>query len=188
MKLGMPLDIIDMVSVVNPGSDNPYHGTQHLYTVALRCFEGGQVHGYSEKNLRELTLAGLFHDYAHPLHTDDEVNLSEAVKGWYKLGEPYGVDASSGTIERLIWATKFPHSHPVDMLEAIIQDADMMQSLEPDREVFYQGLSMESGKAMDEESSVSFMQSQKIHTEWARGLIGDWVRSVGQRKNSLTSS
>ena len=179
-QLDLPHDIIDVVSALNPGGDNPYHGTQHLFTVAIRCAEAGNLYDLTQRERRELVLAGLFHDYGHPLYADDRANIEVAVKGWNRIGVPYSTDVDNTEVERLIRASVFPHSEPKDIREAIIQDADLMQSLEPDRERFYEGLSAESGRETDDATTSDFLSSQEIHTEWAKELLAIRVANEGR--------
>jgi hypothetical protein len=176
-SMSMPFDLIAVVEALNGGSLNPYHNTQHLFTVAIRCAEAADFYHLDRQSRREIVLAALFHDFDHPLNTSDAENIERAIDGWRKVGAAYLIDVDNNEVERMIRATEFPHREAWDLMEEIIQDADLMQGIEPDREVFYAGLSAESGNSVDIESTRSFLRSQHVNTTWGRGIVEDFLAS-----------
>lgn len=172
IDLGYPPEIAEIVSASNPSDTLPYHGTQHMYTVALKCAEGADYHKLSRKDKTELFFAGLFHDFNYQSAEDDSENIRAAVIGWLQLGEPLSVfhEIDTQAVAELIRATKFPHSEARNIREKIIQDADLLQHTEPDAERFIEGLSKETGRAVTVESTQEWLSTQHFNTEWGKAL------------------
>lgn len=91
-----------------------------------------------------LVLAALYHDADHTGRPgiDDQINIERAVSAWCDHGLPLEqrAHAKMGTkppawledVPRLIQATRWPH-RPTDRLdEAIIRNADLAESTDPD--------------------------------------------------------
>lgn len=172
-ELGLPTNVLDVVSLGNPSSHAPYHGYQHLLTVALNCKEAADYHGLDRESVRPLVLAALFHDFGHLLQStvQDALNIEKAVEGAMKhLPGIEGLsDREIESVISLIRATEYPYTGTDTTLPArIIQDADMMQTLEPDGKRFLDGLSSERRRRITVEQNESFLDSIPGNTEWGR--------------------
>jgi len=143
-EIGLDPNIISQAYIVNNSNDHPYHNFQHLLTVALRAVEGGQYYNLELEQIQSLAIAGLSHDAMYVIGETEEVNIGEAVKFSRFLCQENSVKESIVKIvERLIRSTEFPHHEVSELSEKIIQDADLMQSLEEDCEKFLNGLCIE---------------------------------------------
>ena len=171
-ELGIPVSFLEYALENNSGRNNPYHNNHHLLTVMLRCAEGADYYGLSVDDKRNLVVAGLFHDYNHSLSNDDAENIRKSVAGWTDYKDLFAiVGVSASEVERLIAATVFPHKDATDLGSEIIQDADLMQSLEPDAESFFKGLSVEAGVRIDAETTRIWISQQHINTQWAKNEV-----------------
>jgi hypothetical protein len=172
-ELNLPIGLLEVASLKNSSAHAPYHGSQHLLTVALNCKEAAEYHALDQAASRPLILAALFHDFAHLLNktVQDSVNVEAAVSGMLNF-LPMGADElPEDEIKEaisLIRATEFPHHAASNISEGIIQDADMMQTLEPDGQRFLDGLSTERGRRITVAQNDEFMDSIQGNTEWGR--------------------
>lgn len=111
-----------------------YHGQTHTFQVALNCYEGGLYSGVSNKELRTLMVAGLFHDARHTrgIH-GDMVNIDNALRCLHAAHalapehqrlKPEEYEEAKG----LIRLTEFPYKakKTTSALGRILRDADMM--------------------------------------------------------------
>lgn len=135
------------VQIQNPSNGVPYHNLDHMLTVVKWC---GRLSGMCEllpAEEKALILAAIFHDYDHTAGVaDDAVNIERALKGLTEFAEIHRIDeelllAASANIR----VTQFPFIlAPQTISQKIIRDADLLQSLEPDRqEVLIGGLRKE---------------------------------------------
>ena len=99
----------------------PYHNLQHTRNVV---FHTGEIAAHYQLNASDrftVTTAAWFHDIGHlygGMHGHEERGAG-IMEQWMNGREPDLLPA----IRRCILATKFP-SHPVDLLEQIVCDAD----------------------------------------------------------------
>ena len=102
--------------------------------VMVRCHEACRYYRdiMTPREMRNLLIAALFHDYDHSgLTGDDDLNIMRAVRAEikYVLTE----DAPwFGDIATLIKATRYPHEVPTAELSLggqVLRDADMCQAL-----------------------------------------------------------
>lgn len=149
----------------NPSADLPYHGAAHGITVALRSAQAAREMGESVDGQRRVLIAGLYHDFGYIVGDAEETNIDRASAYIRSLGLD---EADSTEVARLIRATHFPHQHPADDLEAIIQDADLLQGIEPDGDRFRDGLTRESGVP----ALVDFPRIDMLNTQHARDRHG----------------
>lgn len=169
---------LEYVKKVNPSSGLPYHGYQHLLTVATACYESGMFYSSGSKDdARILFLAGLYHDWNHSGGTySDSVNIAQAIVGMtqsVKTLETFD-NATISQIASLIAATEYPSvREPKTTLEKIILDADKLQWVEKDFDRWAEGLGSETQTTITWESTKKFLKSQTIHTIWARTKLFD---------------
>ena len=160
----------------NPSADKPYHGAQHLLTVAGRAYEGGRAHGFTAGGCWQLLLAGLFHDVGYREVDDDWDNIEVAVAALRRahseeLLKP-GTAADVDAAQLLIESTCYPYRRPSQSLaESILRDADLMQSLEKDAPRWMAGLAAETGQPVTPASTRAFIERTGLHTEWARSIF-----------------
>ena len=120
----------------NKGAYNPYHSTFHLLDVFATSMEIANTYDtLTEKDLSELGLAALFHDFNHSggKFKRDSDNITEAIIGltqfisWNDLLiKDVGIDEF--VVEELINITEYPHTREPDTIkQKIIRDADMSQ-------------------------------------------------------------
>lgn len=160
--LGIDHAVILSIYDRNPSADLPYHGAAHGVTVALRSAEAAERAGIPPENIRPLLLAGLFHDAGYVPGYDEDDNIDRAVR--FATSVLGGEDKE---IETLIRSTSFPHLAPPSSLAAIIQDADLLQGIEPDGERFLVGLKEERGHPADEH----FPRDRDLNTRDARNRL-----------------
>lgn len=169
----VPETVLDIISLQNPSAYAPYHGYQHLLTVALNCWDGAHYTGLDAVSTRDLVLAAVFHDFGHLQQrtVPDSANIEVAVEGAIRhLPKCLPDLAAAGTehVLALIRATEFPHIEAESMAARIIQDADMMQTLEPDGQRFLDGLGLEKGRRVTVAKNEAFLDAYKPRTEWGR--------------------
>lgn len=172
-SLGIPDAVIETISLKNPSAHAPYHGYQHLLTVTLNCWEGAQYLGLDSAQAKDLVIAALFHDFGHLQQrtVQDSANIEAAVVGVRKHFPVCLTSLTEEETERvigLIRATEFPHAEATSLSAGIIQDADMMQTLEPDGQRFLSGLSAERGRRITSAQNEEFLDSYEPKTEWGR--------------------
>lgn len=171
-SLHLSTDVLETISARNTSVHAPYHGYQHLLTVAINAYAGAVSEGLSRESKRRIVLAALFHDVDHLTGraTVDDENIVRAIDAWRKLC-PRGLTlADQDAVASLIASTRYPHVEPASIDEAVLQDADLLQSLEPDGELFMAGLNVEMGRegALDDRD---FLSSHTFRTPWARELV-----------------
>lgn len=172
----------------NPSRDLPYHGNEHLLTVACYAHLGAQHYGFETQDTLEMVVAALWHDYDYVLDEDsDHVNIDRAIAHARSSAASFNFDENATErIVSLIKATKFPHS-AVDFLQGqILQDADMMQQLEPDAKYFIDGLSWE--RPRNPPSSVFFPGEEGFKTSWGSDCYKSFWDRISQENRNEESS
>lgn len=108
----------------------PYHNIDHTIGVYLRTLYLCICENIGEEDREDLLLAALFHDTGFTkMYKNNEAAGADIAKNWLREHD-WSADRIA-KIERLILATKFPEQEhqlfhtPIDILEMIIQDADM---------------------------------------------------------------
>lgn len=172
-ELEIPVSVLDVVSLKNPSAHAPYHGYQHLLTVAINCKEAAEYHELALSDTRALVIAALFHDYGHLLQqtVHDSLNIDAAVAGVLRFLPGIMTSISEdemALVLSLIRATELPHKEAGTVAGKIIQDADMMQTLEPDGQLFLRGLGEERGRRITVEQNESFLDTYPGNTEWGQ--------------------
>lgn len=155
--LGMDARLILSVYDLNPSAALPYHGAAHCVTVALRAAQAQKDAKGDEASQRSVILAGLFHDADYVMGASESENIPRAVAfSRSMIGE-------NEEVESLIRATTFPHTKAESDVAALIQDADLLQAIEPDGARFFRALE-EEGDTPDPD----FPRPENLNTEWAR--------------------
>ena len=161
--------------------DRPYHNLRHMLHVTWLCYKAAEYYRdrLTKRQIRNLLIAALFHDFDHPGRPDPEaddpdgVNIGIAIaglRGHIALEDRPFLPA----IEALIVATHYPYtvsSDKLDLADRIIRDADLAQALSP---VWIQqvviGLAREWHEAPLEvlKMQSAFLAGLSFHTDWAR--------------------
>jgi hypothetical protein len=156
----------------------PYHNFRHMMNVVHLCYQACIFYSgtLSPKQMRNLLIAALFHDFDHSGSAgDDHLNIDRAVRSLEEHILPED-GACLGEIAALIRATEYPYmleSKNLTLSAQILRDADISQGIDAvwiQQVVF--GLAAEWAKAPIE---VLGMQSEfygrlKFETAWARQL------------------
>lgn len=172
---------------------NPYHNFRHITHFLWLCFDA--INFYLEdgltktkKEIRELLIAAMFHDFDHTgVAGPDVINIERAVSALRRYCHPD--DRSSIDImEFFIRLSEYPHKIPseeIDIFAQIMRDADMAQSLSLAwiQQVIF-GLAAEKGVAPIEmlKSQDSFLCNLKFTTEWAKQRFPDEVLEMKIRE------
>ncbi|MFZ3375094.1 MAG: HD domain-containing protein [Chthoniobacterales bacterium] len=163
---------------------NPYHNFRHMLHVLWLCHQACRYYQnrLTPRQMRNLLIAALFHDFDHPGHPHpgendpDRVNIPIAIAGLRR----YVMSADRGflpQIEALIEATHYPYkigSDKLDLLGQIIRDADLAQALSPAwiQQVVF-GLAQEWEVSPFEvlKGQGSFLAGLSFSTCWAQQLF-----------------
>ena len=163
---------------------NPYHNFRHTLHVLWLCH--GACRYYQQqltpRQMRNLLIAALFHDFDHPGHSHpgvqdpDQINIEIALANLrrYIAAEDR---AFLPEIEALIEATHYPYktkSEELGLLANIIRDADLAQAFSPAwiQQVVI-GLALEWGTEPIEvlKGQAAFLGALSFYTPWARDLF-----------------
>lgn len=160
-----PEKIIHVVDS-NPSAGLPYHGTPHLYVVALSVLQLSTQEGLKWEEAKAAFLAGLFHDFDHRMEADDTLNVESAINAVHEhlTGE------SPERVAELVRATRYPYlTEPASKAESVLRDADILYStiLMPDAQHFRNGLLMERGVPATEQDSLAFVIGHGLYTRTA---------------------
>jgi hypothetical protein len=163
---------------------NPYHNFRHTLHVVWLCHMACRYYRntLSPRQMRNLLIAALFHDFDHPGHLHpgepdpDRLNIDIAIAALCRH-----VTADDRVflpeIETLIGATHYPYKtsgDELDLLGKVLRDADSAQVLNP---VWLQqviiGLATERGVQPIEvlREQPSFLGALAFRTKWARQLF-----------------
>jgi hypothetical protein len=162
----------------------PYHNLRHMLHVLWLCHKACRYYRseLSPRQMRNLLIAALFHDFDHPGHPHpgeddpDRINIPIAIAGLRRFITPAD-RLFLPEIEALIEATHYPYkiaSDKLDLLGRIIRDADLAQALSTAwiQQVVI-GLAQEWGVAPLEvlKGQAAFLTGLSFHTCWARELF-----------------
>ena len=157
----------------------PFHGIRHMFHVTWDSYNGVMYYikmnpnSISRIELRNLLIAGMFHDYAHSGGDapTDKYNIKQAKKGLATFilpqDKPY-----YDTIISYIDATEYPHNKNQELSfpAAILRDADMSYTLGSAwlQTVGY-GLPYELNKKSEDiiKTQEDFLKGLTFETEWA---------------------
>lgn len=171
------------VQIENPSNKVPYHNLDHCLTVVKWCGRLAGMCSLTPEEEKALILAAIFHDFDHSAgHEEDSVNINRAVTGLMRFAAIHRVDAELiGAAVENIQVTQFPFIHePKTVSQKIIRDADLLQSLEPNRqEVLIDGLRKELEVKFKRkitrgefcENQVKFLDGLKLYTTPAQVIF-----------------
>jgi len=166
----------------NPAKTLPYHSNQHLFTVALNGALSAKDENLDFHTVKNLFIAGLYHDWNHTGTSDEGKNIPAALAGFrnaMKIPTLQLGKAEVWDVERLISATDSRRDKSIPLLadERIIRDADLSQWAEPDYEAFLEGLSEEFGTDVTAETTKQFLSQKPLKTQWVRDKLhkAGWV-------------
>jgi hypothetical protein len=159
----------------------PYHNLRHMLHVTWLCYQAAQFYRdrLTRRQIRDLLIAALFHDFDHPGHPHpgaddpDGVNIDRSIAAFRRHIAPEDRPFLPA-IEALIEATHYPYAvagEQLDLSGQIIRDADLAQSLS---RVWIQqvviGLARERRVSPLEilKMQPAFLAALSFNTEWAR--------------------
>ena len=163
---------------------NPYHNFRHMLHVLWLCHQACRYYQnrLTPRQMRNLLIAALFHDFDHPGHPHpgendpDRINIPIAIAGLRRYVMPAD-RAFLPQIEALIEATHYPYkigSDKLDLLGQIIRDADLAQALSPawiQQVVFGLAQEWEVSPLEVLKGQGSFLTSLSLSTRWAQELF-----------------
>lgn len=139
-----------------------YHNFEHVYTVAKRALflYQNEISTQKESDIHAIIIASLFHDIGYDPNKNDFDNIETAIILFDNFKKENQDEMFSNfnitpLIHKLIRATEFPHSKIQDenkhhtKLQLIIQDADLTQAWETNRQLFFTNLEKESKYIVD---------------------------------------
>ena len=159
----------------------PYHNLRHMLHVTWLCYQAAEFYRdrLTPRQIRNLLIAVLFHDFDHPGHPHpgaedpDAINIGRAIAALRRHIAPEDRPFLPA-IEGLIEATHYPYAVAVEQLDLsaqIIRDADLAQALSP---VWIQqvviGLAREQRVSPLDilKTQPAFLTALSFNTEWAR--------------------
>ena len=173
---------------------SPYHNLNHNLVVTVFSYYIGHSEKLSDKEMKELLIAAIFHDYNHTAgEQKDDVNIKNAKDGVKKFVEDNDVDVDLDKIYEILGATEFPYKIEDDKLntqQKIIRDADMTQLFEHARlQSNYLGLAKEMKidykKQLDGQGK--FYKSLKFRTKFGKKLWEKLSKQINEELEYLIS-
>lgn len=164
-ELSLDKGIVEKLENLNSRSNNhPYHNIQHLFTVAIRSFDGSKYYNLEKDHTQAIVLAALCHDADYIVGESESVNLVAAKEVLRQISPEHLFEKA----QRYIDATEFPHNKAECLASSIIQDADMMQGFEKDAYKFLNGLCIEKNDPTI--ADPKFPGVQGFNTSWGKEL------------------
>lgn len=163
----------------NRGAYNPYHSTFHLLDVFQKCMEMSTDYNLYEKDILELGVAALFHDFNHSGgKLKDYENIELAIRGFndfYDKNIDKFKSLEKGNIEELIKVTEYPHiREPNNIKEMILIDSDMIQCYNKNwfLNVITGFLMKEIGLSIEDaiNNQIRYIQGVHYYTEYANSI------------------
>lgn len=195
--LGQALSFI----IKNSNSNySPYHNLNHNIVVTVFAYHIGKSEGLSEKEMKELLISAIFHDYNHTAgESKDDVNIKNSKKGVKEFIEKNKINVDANKINDILDATEFPYKINDDNLtiqQKIIRDADLTQLFESSRiQSVYLGLQKELKATYNKqlENQQNFYKILKFRTKLGKELykklsseINDEIEYlIGLEKNNV---
>lgn len=181
----LDLAIIQKIFMSNYDSRAVYHNWFHVSTVSSRALEISENEGeFTERELLLLSLACYMHDIGYDINADSDVdNVENSVKIFKKNANKLLCDISNEEVElvaSLIRATKYPHEEPNNLLESIIQDADLTQCWDSKPMSNVQCLIAEGKDVAD----VFFPEITLLNTDFAKNKTVDVLK---EEKKAMSS-
>lgn len=170
---------IHLMQIMESNSFQSYHNYQHMISVALLCYDAANFYSLTGHEVKLLVLAALYHDLGHSGNkvTADIQNVSQSLVNAdrvLRIVEPELSEADLRVISRLILVTE--NSGLVvagTLLEKVLSDADLLQSVELDGKLWLTGLNDELGIEVTATSTKAFIEG-KIKTKWGLEKINNF--------------
>lgn len=128
-------EIYEYVLLEGDEHGNLYHNPPHCVRTAMRCVELLIANGWRlQRDLAILICAALFHDFGHTGRPPDRTNVKIAIANLCiaPCVQDYFNHNAIMEMSKIIECTEYPFViEPVTMLQKIIRDADLMESMEP---------------------------------------------------------
>jgi peptidyl-tRNA hydrolase len=173
---------------------HPYHNLNHNITVTIFCKYIGDSENLNKKQMKELLLAAIFHDFNHSGGKEkDDYNIKNAKKGFSDFIKESEEDVDEKVVYKIIDATEFPYkkeSKELGIQEKIIRDADMCQLFEPNRLQFnYLGLQSEMGIDFSTQlnNQEKFYPNIKFNTSFAKKMFEKSKKQIFEELEYLNS-
>jgi hypothetical protein len=171
----------------SPNAYAPYHNVRHMLHVFWESYDGAIYMKLNKREMRNLLISALFHDYNHMgVKGDDSINIERAFEALdqHLLEEdrPY-IDI----IKKTISSTKYPYNPNEKFTEneLILRDADQSQTFSS---VWIQSVLYGLGKELEMtyeqmlRLQIPFLENMKFYTKWGlsrfQPLINPRIRMV----------
>lgn len=188
-------EIYEYVLLEGDEHSNKYHNPQHCVRTATRCVELLIANGWRlQRDLAMLICAALFHDFGHTGKRPDRTNIKIAIAHLF-IAPPvldYFTRNAIQDIAKMIECTEYPFViEPVGILQEVLRDADLMESIEPFHiQTLAHDLREELKPIMDwpvadfAKAQVEFLNSQHMYTEPAKRI---WAKTLEARMASFAT-
>jgi hypothetical protein len=186
-------EIYEYVLLEGDEHDNAYHNPQHCVRTAMRCVELLVANGWRlQRDSAMLICAALFHDFGHTGKRPDRTNIKIAITHLF-IAPPvldYFTRTAIQDIAKMIECTEYPFViEPTDILQEILRDADLMESIEPFHiqtlaHDLRGELQMDMSAPEFAKAQVDFLNSQTMFTEPAKRI---WAKTLEARMASFAT-
>ena len=116
---------------------SPYHNLNHNISITIFSYFNAVSEKIDKKQMKELLLASIFHDFNHTAGESNGVtNIKNAKLGVKEFVSKNKINVDLNTINKNIDATEFPYKisdEDLDIQQKIIRDSDILQLVEPNR-------------------------------------------------------
>lgn len=165
----------------------PYHNIQHIYSVIINLSKMFDFNMLSYEDQKCLIIAALFHDadYSYTGKNNDHKNIKKSIKFFNDRMSRYLNKNEMLKITNLIKSTFIDNVYRkenTDLLESLIQDADIMTNFEKDANIFWQGLSQEIGENINLETTIDFLEKYNVKNKNNKKLF---EYEINKLKNQL---
>lgn len=165
------LDIYAYVQNPEYATGLPYHNTEHCIRTAIRVWELSKALGFANYVTANIITAALFHDFMHAGRKPDSVNIAVAVAGLQAalcVHDRFD-EGEVRHIVMLIKDTEYPYTKdPVHPHSAVLRDADLLESIEPNHIEILEGLRKEVAPDLPVTDfiarQIEFMKTQPMFT------------------------
>ena len=182
----LELAIVQKIFMSNYDSRAEYHNWFHVSTVSSRALEIAVNEGdFTDRELLLLSLACYMHDIGYNVNTSSDIdNVERSVNIFKKNANKLLCDISNEEVElvvSLIRATKYPHEKPNNLLESIIQDADITQCWDSKPSFNAQCLMAEGKEVTD----LFFPETTLLNTTFAKKKTADVINEQKKMMNNF---
>jgi hypothetical protein len=163
----------------------PYHNLNHNITVTVFAYYIGKSEKLNKKEMEELLLAAIFHDFNHTEGKEkDDVNIKKAKEGIRKFVEKEKIKIDLDAVNKILDATQFPYiidEKELNKQQQIIRDSDMTQMFDPTRfQHSVLGLQKEMGITYDKhlEGQEKFLKNLEFRTKLGKELKKKYWKEI----------